>query len=118
MIFLGPAGVPLSCKGRTPLEGVQHCQELGLNAMELQFVRGIRMDDEYAKEVGKLGRDLGVKLSAHAPYYTNLAADDDKIVQKSIDKITLTARVADLDLERKLLRVVAVGHWKNVYDRP
>jgi deoxyribonuclease IV len=96
MIFIGPAGVPLSCKGRTPLEGVQHCQELGLNAMELQFVRGIRIDDEYAREVGKLGKELGVKLSAHAPYYTNLASDDDKVVQKSIDKITLTARVADL----------------------
>lgn len=96
MLFIGPAGVPLSCKGRTPLEGVQHCQELGLNAMELQFVRGIRMDDDYAREVGKLGKELGVKLSAHAPYYTNLAADDDKVVQKSIDKITLTARVADL----------------------
>jgi len=96
MLWIGPAGVPLSCKGRTPLEGVQHCQELGLNAMELQFVRGIRMDDEYAKQVGQLARELGVKLSAHAPYYTNLAADDDKIVQKSIDKITLTARVADL----------------------
>jgi deoxyribonuclease IV len=96
MLWIGPAGVPLSCKGRTPLEGVQHCQELGLNAMELQFVRGIRIDDDYAREVGKLGKELGVKLSAHAPYYTNLAADDEKVVQKSIDKITLTARVADL----------------------
>ena len=96
MLWIGPAGVPLSCKGRTPLEGVQHCQELGLNAMELQFVRGIRIDDDYAREVGKLGKELGVKLSAHAPYYTNLGADDDKIVQKSIDKITLTARVANL----------------------
>ncbi|MCA1813400.1 MAG: TIM barrel protein [Halobacteriales archaeon] len=96
MLWIGPAGVPLSCKGRTPLEGVQHCQELGLNAMELQFVRGVRMDDEYAKQVGTLAKELGVKISAHAPYYTNLAADDDKIVQKSIDKITLTARVADL----------------------
>lgn len=96
MIFIGPAGVPLSCKGRTPLEGVQHCQELGLNAMELQFVRGIKMDDAYAREVGTLAKELGVKISAHAPYYTNLAADDEKVVQKSIDKITLTARVANL----------------------
>lgn len=96
MLWIGPAGVPLSCKGRTPLEGVQHCQELGLNAMELQFVRGIKMDDEYARECGKLAKELGVKLSAHAPYYTNLAADDEKVVQKSIDKITLTARVANI----------------------
>lgn len=96
MIFIGPAGVPLSCKGRTPLEGVQHCQELGLNAMEVQFVRGIRMDEEYAKEVGKLAHDLGVQLSVHAPYYTNLGSDDEKTIQKSIDKITLSAKLADV----------------------
>ncbi|HVL88389.1 MAG TPA: TIM barrel protein [Candidatus Thermoplasmatota archaeon] len=95
MIHIGPAGVPLSCKGRTPLEGVQHCQELGLNAMEVQFVRGIRMDEEYAREVGRLARELSIQLSVHAPYYTNLASDDDKTIQKSIDKITLTAKLAD-----------------------
>lgn len=96
MLFIGPAGVPLSCKGRTLLEGVQHCQELGLNAIEFQFIRGVRIDDDYARELGKFSKELGVKPSAHAPYYTNLAAADDKLVQKSIDKVTLAARVAEL----------------------
>jgi len=96
MIYIGPAGVPLSCKGRTTLEGVQHVQELGLNAMEIQFVRGIRMDEEYALEVGELAKSLGVKLSVHAPYYTNIASDDEKTVEKSMDKIAMSGYFADI----------------------
>src|SRR5207249_10685237 len=85
MIYIGPAGVPLSCKGRTTLEGLQHVQELGLNAMEVQFVRGIRMDEVYAVEVGELAKQLGVKLGVHSPYYTNICSDDEKTIEKSMD---------------------------------
>ncbi|MFA5861411.1 MAG: TIM barrel protein [Candidatus Thermoplasmatota archaeon] len=96
MIYIGPAGVPLSCKGRTTLEGVQHVQELGLNAMEIQFVRGIRMDEQYAIEVGELGKELGVKLGVHSPYYTNICSDDPKTVEKSMDKIAMSGYFADI----------------------
>ncbi|MHB8586581.1 MAG: TIM barrel protein [Thermoplasmatota archaeon] len=96
MIWLGPAGVPLSCKGRTTLEGVQHVQELGLNAMEVQFVRGIRMDEEYALEVGEFAKELGVRLSVHAPYYTNLVSDDAKTIEKSMDKVAMSGYFADI----------------------
>ena len=96
MIYLGPAGVPLSCKGRTTLEGVQHVQELGLNAMEVQFVRGIRMDEEYAMEVGELAKQLGVKLGVHSPYYTNICSDDPKTIEKSMDKIAMSGYFADI----------------------
>jgi len=96
MIYIGPAGVPLSCKGRTTLEGVQHVQELGLNAMEVQFVRGIRMDEEYAVEVGELAKQLGVKLGVHSPYYTNICSDDEKTIEKSMDKIAMSGYFADI----------------------
>jgi len=96
MIYLGPAGVPLSCKGRTTLEGVQHVQELGLNSMEVQFVRGIRMDEEYALEVGELAKELGIRLTVHAPYYTNIVSDDAKTIEKSMDKIAMSGYFADI----------------------
>ncbi len=96
MIYLGPAGVPLSCKGRTTLEGVQHVQNLGLNAMEIQFVRGIRMDEEYALEVGEMARNVGVKLSVHAPYYTNIVSDNPQTIEKSMDKIAMSGYFADI----------------------
>ncbi len=96
MIYLGPAGVPLSCKGRTTLEGVQHVQDLGLNAMEIQFVRGIRMDEEYALEVGELAKARNVKLSVHAPYYTNMVSDNAATIEKSMDKIAMSGYFADI----------------------
>ncbi|HEX08439.1 MAG TPA: endonuclease IV, partial [Thermoplasmatales archaeon] len=50
MIRIGPAGIPLSCKGRTNKDGLRYIKEvLDLNAMEVQFIRGLfRMDDEEA----------------------------------------------------------------------
>ena len=39
---LGPAGVPLSCKGRTIVEGMDDITALGLEAMEIQTVRPVQ----------------------------------------------------------------------------
>ncbi len=39
MIRFGPAGIPLSCKGRTLRDGIEDVHGLGLNAMEVQMVR-------------------------------------------------------------------------------
>jgi deoxyribonuclease-4 len=39
MIRFGPAGIPLSCKGRTIKDGIEDVHNLGLNAMEVQMVR-------------------------------------------------------------------------------
>ena len=38
-VRLGPAGVPLSCKGRTIVEGMDDIISLGLETMEVQTVR-------------------------------------------------------------------------------
>jgi deoxyribonuclease-4 len=39
MIRFGPAGIPLSCKGRTLKDGIEDVHNLGLSAMEIQMVR-------------------------------------------------------------------------------
>ncbi|MEW5936273.1 MAG: TIM barrel protein [Candidatus Thermoplasmatota archaeon] len=39
MIRYGPAGIPLSCKGRTLRDGIEDAHILGLNALEVQLVR-------------------------------------------------------------------------------
>jgi len=41
---LGPAGVPLSCKGRTIVEGMDDITSLGLDAMEIQTVYRIALE--------------------------------------------------------------------------
>ncbi|EQD31520.1 hypothetical protein B1B_18094, partial [mine drainage metagenome] len=39
MIRFGPAGIPLSCKGRTLRDGISDIHNVGLSAMELQFIK-------------------------------------------------------------------------------
>jgi deoxyribonuclease IV len=76
MIRIGPAGIPLSCKGRTLKDGIIYTKSLELDALEVQFVRGIRMSVEDALEVREVAEAADVELHVHAPYYTNLAGDE------------------------------------------
>jgi deoxyribonuclease-4 len=55
--------------------------------MEVEFVRGVKMSAAMAAEVGALARELGVRLSAHAPYYINLLSDKAAIVKASKQRI-------------------------------
>ena len=63
MIRFGPAGIPLSCKGRTLRDGISDVHHLGLTAMEVQFIkvnpftRGI-----YDEEVGKRPMEIPGQL--------------------------------------------------------
>lgn len=86
-IFIGPGGVPFTSPDRSTISGIKHCSKLGLNAMEVEFVRGVNMSKELAEEVGKVARELGIRLSCHAPYYINLLSDKKSIVHASIQRI-------------------------------
>ena len=63
MIRFGPAGIPLSCKGRTLRDGIADVHHLGLTAMEVQFIKvnpltRLALDEE----VGKLPREIPLQL--------------------------------------------------------
>ncbi len=91
-LHIGPAGIPLSAKKRSTPEGVRRVAELGLDAMEIEFVRGVRMSDKLAEETRRAAEEAGVLLSAHAPYYINLLSNDPAKVEASIRRILDTAR--------------------------
>jgi len=96
MIRIGQAGIPLSCKGRTNKDGLVYTKQiLDLNAMEVQFVRGLYiMDDEEALFMGEFSKENDIELHVHAPYYINLAGSGEEL-NLSIDKIVSSARLAD-----------------------
>jgi deoxyribonuclease-4 len=71
-LFLGPAGIPVTAKGSSTVDGIRRVADLGLNAMEVEFVRGVHMGNALAKQAGKVAEELGIVLSIHAPYYINL----------------------------------------------
>jgi len=93
-LLFGTAGVPLSSPKSSSVEGIKTVRELGLDAMELEFVRGVRMSDKLAEEVRKVSEELNVVLTAHAPYYVNLNSPDEGKVEASIKRVMDTARVA------------------------
>jgi len=63
MIRFGPAGIPLSCKGRTLRDGIEDVHNLGLTAMEVQLVRvGLLERHPTEEEVGLVARDLPNEL--------------------------------------------------------
>ncbi|MEM4700127.1 MAG: TIM barrel protein [Candidatus Nezhaarchaeales archaeon] len=91
-LLFGTAGVPLSCPKPSSVEGIRAVRELGLDAMELEFVRGVRMSDRLAEEVRRVSSELGVALTAHAPYYINLNSPDGAKVEASARRIAEAAR--------------------------
>jgi len=95
MIRIGQAGIPLSCKGRTNKDGLRYTKEiLDLNAMEVQFVRGLYvMKDEEAAFMKEYSIENDVELHVHAPYYINLADDDE--IELSFDKTIFSAKLAE-----------------------
>jgi deoxyribonuclease-4 len=95
MIRIGQAGIPLSCKGRTNKDGLVYTKKiLDLNAMEIQFVRGLYvMEDEEAQFMKEYSKENDVELHVHAPYYINLAGDEE--LEFSFEKILFSVRLAD-----------------------
>lgn len=92
MIRLGPAGTPTTAKSTA--EGLAVAAELGLKAMEIEFVRGVHMSLPTAEEIGKLAKDLGIRLSVHAPYYINLNSLKPETIEASRVRILKSLEAA------------------------
>ena len=95
-LLFGTGGTPHSARSRDSLAGIQRIKELGLGCLELEFVQGVKMGKETALKVGKLARELGIRLTAHGPYYINLNAREKREIAASRQRILQTARVANI----------------------
>jgi deoxyribonuclease-4 len=89
----GPAGVPLSTPRPSTITGIYQVRKLGLDAMEIEFVQGVRMNLDTAKQAKEIALKENVMLTAHGPYFINLLSPDIKKVEASIQRILDTARV-------------------------
>lgn len=90
MIKLGPAGA----SGMSTLEAIKYFKKIGIPAMEVEFVRGIKMSNQLAKKIGNLAKKLNIELSVHAPYYINLNSKEKKKIQASKKRILQSAERA------------------------
>ncbi|AFV03133.1 Endonuclease IV [Dehalobacter sp. UNSWDHB] len=93
-IKFGTAGVPLSSKEASTEAGILRIRELGMDAMEVEFVHGVRMKEDKALKTGGTAKKERVSLSCHAPYYINLNSSETEKVEASKTRIMHTARIA------------------------
>ena len=62
--------------------------------MEVEFVHGVNMKEEKARETREVARKNGVLLSCHAPYYINCCAKEQHKIDASVRYIVATAQAA------------------------
>lgn len=97
MIRFGPEGNSQAFYDeghKSSLDMPQWLSELGLNAYEYPCTRGVRLSEKMARALGEEASARDIALSVHAPYYINLATDDEEKRKKSINYIMQTLQVA------------------------
>ena len=94
MIRFGPAGIPLETPERSTANGIAYCRTIGLGAMEIEFVHGVNMKEEKAREAGGVAKKNDISLSCHAPYYINCCAKEKPKIDASVRYIVTTAQAA------------------------
>lgn len=74
----GTVGSPL-CTPKKPggsVGALMYCRSLTLNALELGWVRAVRVTEKTCQEIKTTGSEQDVLISVHAPYFINLNADE------------------------------------------
>jgi len=115
MIWFGPSGN----SSKFYEDGYKHSYQMpewlrnmGLNAYEYQCNKGTKIRKETAEKIGEEARKAGIRLSIHAPYYINMAAEDETKREKSVQYILDTCRVAKwMGADRIVIHPGSVGKF-------
>ncbi|MCS3923978.1 TIM barrel protein [Methanosalsum natronophilum] len=95
-ILFGTAGIPLNSKKRSSIEGIKYISQVGLSCMELEFVRGVKMQEATASKVNSIASLNKICLSVHAPYFINLNSLKQNTIKNSIQRIQTAAKIGSM----------------------
>jgi len=112
MIRFGPAGIPLSCKGRTLKDGIEDVHNLGLTAMEAQLVRAHVQEracepEEVGVKPRNLTTDMVIEISRRKGEKEEIIADLDEPIKKGDTLVTLSSGIARSYVELRQLKSMA-----------
>lgn len=93
-IKFGPAGNPIGFSGQT-IDVCDYIRGLGLDAYEYQATYGVRIQKQSAIKLNKNAQKNDIRVSMHAPYYINLAAQKEDVLERSVDRLVQSARAAE-----------------------
>lgn len=89
---IGPAGFPL--KGPHGVDAMGYLRKIGLDAMEYQAVRSLRIGRKAAFELGSAASENGILLTLHGPYAINLSSDKKLVRRQSIQRVVKSVEIA------------------------
>jgi deoxyribonuclease-4 len=112
MIRFGPAGIPLSCKGRTLRDGIEDVHNLGLSAMEAQLVRAhIHERAPEPEEIGvkpkNIPNDMVIEINRRKGGKEHVISKLDEPIKKGDTLVSLTSGIAKSYQELRNLRDMA-----------
>ena len=93
-LMFGTAGIPISTPKHNTLNGVGYVRELGLDCMELEFVRSVNIKKELALDVREVAEKNNVMLTCHGQYYINLNSLEREKVVASVQRVLNASRIA------------------------
>lgn len=88
MLRIACPGAPKSTPGSGgTLAGLKRAHELGIQAMEIEWVQSVPKNVEHVAAVGEMAKKLDIALTIHAPYFINLNSDDTEKLAASEKRI-------------------------------
>jgi len=91
-IRFGTVGSPQTTPTSGTVAAIEHTRLLGLNHLEIAWVRSVRVTDESCRQIAGCAAQHGITLSVHAPYYINLNSQTADLMQKSDERLLAAAR--------------------------
>ena len=119
-IRFGTVGSPQTTSGSGTVAAIEHIRQLGLDHLEIAWVRSVRVSDQTCAEIKAAAEQYHVSLSIHAPYYINLNSQTDELMQKSDERLLTAARKGYLAGAKDIVFHPGSYHGQSpaqVYDR-
>lgn len=95
-LLFGTAGIPNSAPDSSSISAIEHIHKLGLDCLEIEFVRGVKIGSDTARKIKEEAATYNISLSVHAPYYVNLNSSEPGKRLQSQDQLLRSARMAEL----------------------
>jgi deoxyribonuclease-4 len=73
---------------------MEYLRKIGLDAMEYQAVRSIRIGKKPASQLGSAASENGILLTLHGPYAINLSSNKKLVRKQSIQRLVKSAEIA------------------------
>ncbi|MDX1991982.1 MAG: TIM barrel protein [bacterium] len=92
LLRFGTVGAPTGTPGSGTPAAIEHIARLGLNHLEIAWVRSVRVTDETCALIDAAAKKHKISLSIHAPYFINLNSQTTELMEKSDARLLAAIR--------------------------